>query len=284
VSDREHDLGNLFSVIAIAIAVVALLIGAVLPEAGDIAIDLGLNDLNDVNTSGVLGSQTITWNGVSWVPSSFSNVTVLNDLNDVNTNGVLVNQAITWDGANWVPASFSNQTVSFGYDDLNFPALSLTKSASLTPNLGAILGSGGIQGYLFNGAGQTNEVFGAGEILHSYEQGTNLYPHIHWMASTANAGNVTWFLEYSIANTLGTYTSTTTINVTTATTNAAWVHIFSSLPTINGAGLNIGSQIVFRLYRNSSATTDTYGYDASLISFGIHYKTNSFGSSGEFSK
>lgn len=231
-------------VTALAIAVIAIA-GLVLP----LSSDASLNDLNDVDVVDVVANQTLIYNGTSWV-----------------------NQ---------------NQTSPFsvdGWDDLNFPAWSFTKSASLAPTLGGILASGGIEGLLFDGSTQVNEVFSGGEVLHSYKQGSNLYPHVHWMASTTAAGNVTWFLEYSVANVNGGYSAPTTINVTQATTEVAWVHKLAEFPIINGTGLSIGSQIAFRLYRNATASSDTYEANVALLSFGIHYQMDSVGSSSRASK
>lgn len=165
-----------------------------------------------------------------------------------------------------------------GWDDLNFPALSLAKSANLAPTQGAILSSGGIQGLLFDGVNQVNEVYGEGEVLHSYKTGSDLYPHVHWMPTTNDAGNVTWFLEYAVVDVNGVYGTPTIISVTEAASGAAWTHQRADFNFIDGSNLVFGSHFEFRLYRNATAPTDTYAHNAALISFGIHYQLDSVGS------
>lgn len=286
MSEENNKSLGFLSLAAVIIAVVALAVGAVLPQSGD----LFLSQLGDVTISDPVDGQVLKYDAASerWVNLNESEV-ILNaysfgNLTDSGIASPVVNQTLIYNGTNWVNQNQSTPFSVDGYDDLNFPALSLTKSASLTPTLGGILASGSIQGLLFNGATQVNEVYSSGEILHSYKQGSNLYPHVHWMSSTTGAGNVTWFLEYSIANVNGAYGAPNTINVTQATTGAAWVHRLAELPAIDGSGLTIGSQIVFRLYRDANAANDTYTDNAALISFGIHYQMDSVGSSSVSSK
>lgn len=286
-SESKRNSASYGGVIAICAAffVVALFVGVVLPQAGDLL----LSELGDVQITDPLDGQVLTYNYASgkWInlndtdiirTYSFSNLT------DSGIKNLIVNQTLIYNGTNWVN---QNQTAPFavnGWDDLNFPALSLAKSANLAPSQSVIFASGSIEGLLFNGATQVNEVYGSGEVLHSYKQGSDLYPHVHWMASTADAGNVTWFLEYTIADANAVYSAPITISVTQATTSAAWVHRLAEFPAINGTGLTIGAQIAFRLYRNATTPTDTYTANAALLSFGIHYQINSVGSISRISK
>lgn len=278
---------SFLSVAAIIIAVLALAVGAVLPSTGDIMF----NELYGVNITDPLNGQVLKYDVVSgnWINLNETQTTIptysFSNLTDSGITNPSINQTLIYNGSQWInhtPNTYVN--TSYGWDDLNFPALSLAKSANLAPNQGVILGSGGIEGLLFNGVNQVNEVFGAGEILHSYRQGSDLYPHVHWMATTAGAGNVTWFLEYSIDNINVAYRAPTTISISQATTGTAWVHRLAEFSAINGTGLTIGSQITFRLYRNATAPTDTYTDNVNLISFGIHYHMDSAGSTSIASK
>jgi hypothetical protein len=245
MSDNQNSPVNILSIIAIAVAIVALGVGAVLPQASDLL----LSGLHDVEITDATSNQMLIYNGTAWV-----------------------NQ---------------NQTEPFtvdGWEDINFPSLSLSKNPSLSPGQGVILSSGSIQGLLFAGTVAVNEVFSGGEILHGYKEGSDLYPHVHWVATSSDVGNVTWFLEYSVTSVGDVYSAPLLVNVTQAATEAAWVHSLAAFPAINGSDLTIGSQIVFRLYRNATAPTDTYEFDAGLLSFGIHYQLDSVGSSLKSSK
>lgn len=164
---------------------------------------------------------------------------------------------------------------SIVYDDINLPAVALGKGAS-APDTETILASGNIIAYCFDGGVTLEQVYGSFEMVHTYKEGTDLLPHLHWMATTADAGNVTWFLEYSVITPSGSST-VTTINATSATTGA-WKEVFTGFSNINGTNLTIGNQVVFRLYRNPTAPLDNYGYDAALLSVGIHHQIDSIGS------
>ena len=63
--ERSGSLGYL-SIVAIAIAIVALAVGMVLPNMGDVF----LSDLGDVKTNNLLSDQILVYNGTSWVNSN----------------------------------------------------------------------------------------------------------------------------------------------------------------------------------------------------------------------
>lgn len=165
-----------------------------------------------------------------------------------------------------------------GWNDINFEALSLGKGAS-APNQINILFSGNLQGLAFDGVNIAEQLYGGGEVLHGYKEDTAIYPHVHWMPTVnSSRGDITWFLEYSWANTNSTYTAPVTINVTQTISNDAWVHLRADFPAIAGTGYEVGSHLVFRLYRDPTVSTDTYEHDAALLSVGIHYEVDSIGS------
>jgi len=55
------------------------------------------SDLNNVDVSNATVGQSIEWNGVNWIPTTFSSVNSINDLTDVNTTTLKVDYDIlTW--------------------------------------------------------------------------------------------------------------------------------------------------------------------------------------------
>jgi hypothetical protein len=181
------------------------------------------------------------------------------------------------------PMASNGSLVPTRWDDLNFPALVLSKEADFGPTLGNISTSS-VETLMFNGVDKMNMVFMSSEILHSYKEGSNITPHIHWMPTTSGAGNVEWWLQYAWLSVNGTYSLTTSVNVTQAAGGVAWKHLYIDFPAVNGSGQLIGSQIFFKLYRNPLAAVDTYGADAALMSFGIHFEMDTIGSSSQLSK
>ncbi len=166
--------------------------------------------------------------------------------------------------------------VSEGWNDLNFEGNQLAAGAS-APDMVDLLGSGGLRGRAFDGSATSEQLYGGTELLHGYKEGTAIYPHVHWMPTTADVGNVTWFFEYSWANHDAVYSEPVVLSVTSLA-DGAWNHTRADFPAINGEGYTIGSHIVFRLYRDPTAATDTYEHDAALLSVGIHYATDGVGS------
>lgn len=169
------------------------------------------------------------------------------------------------------------------WNDINMPANALTLGAA-APDSITLFGSGGIKGLGFNGNATEESVHGAAELLHGYIEGTNIDFHVHWMPTTADAGNVKWQLEYSWMNMDGTFSAPTTISVVIAAGGTAWVHKVTDIGEISGAGKEIISAFVFRLFRDPADEDDTYAADAALIQAGIHYQVDTLGSRQELIK
>lgn len=144
------------------------------------------------------------------------------------------------------------------YDDLVIYATALGTGAS-APDLTAFGPSGSILALAFDGNATTEQVFGSFELLHWYKEGSDLNFHVHWSPVNANAGNVKWFLEYSVANANGVFGAPTTITVVQAAAGVAWTHQLAGFAAVSGAGLTIGAVVAFRFYRVPTDAADTYG-------------------------
>jgi hypothetical protein len=163
------------------------------------------------------------------------------------------------------------------FNDINISGNSLGVGPA-APSVVAIAGSG-ILSYAFIGTGVlSDELHGSMEILHDYKEGSNIAPHVHWMPSTADVGDVKWQMEYIWVNRGGTAGASTTIDVTTAAGGTAWVGHISSFPAVSGAGMEMGSRFMFRIFRNPADGADTYGFDAVLLDIGVHYERDTVGS------
>jgi hypothetical protein len=165
------------------------------------------------------------------------------------------------------------------FDDLRIPGLTVTLPAANAPDFGAFLGAGGLQIYLFDGAGvQTESVHFTIQIPHSYKEGSDIVPHVHWSAVNGNAGNVVWQLEYTWQNIDGTFPAVTTITVTDAASGTAWDHQKAFFSAITGTGKTISSMLVCRLFRDPTHASDTYGSDAAFLEIDFHFEKDTVGS------
>jgi len=122
------------------------------------------------------------------------------------------------------------------------------------------------------------EVFFTAQIPHAYKEGTDITPHVHWAPSDANAGGVTWGLEYVWANQDGTYGDTVIITADDATDTTSHKHHRIDFAVISGAGKTISSVLMCRLFRDISDDNDTYAHDAFLLEFDFHFEKDTVGS------
>lgn len=139
----------------------------------------------------------------------------------------------------------------------------------------------------------SKEVFFVVQLPHSYREGSDLLPHVHWMTYSGIADNtnkVQWRLDYSIA-TIGTvFPATTTLTgnqlVAGITTFAANEHLITSLGTIVGTNLKISDILICRLSRDATSgnAADTFVGDAGLLSMDFHYEMDTNGSRDQFAK
>jgi hypothetical protein len=170
------------------------------------------------------------------------------------------------------------------FDDLRVSGLSVKVNASAPDLVAFAPATTNLLVYGFDGAATSEQVYFAIQLPHSYKEGTDITPHVHWTPTTADAGNVKWFLEYSWANTSVAFAAPTTITVTQAAGGTAWVQNKAFFSSISGAGKTISSMLICRLYRNPADAADTYEHDATLLEFDFHFEQDTLGSQTASSK
>ena len=170
-------------------------------------------------------------------------------------------------------------TGSWVWDDIILVPSALT-NAAIFPDLVTVPGTGVLLPG-FDGVSKTESLTGSFEIPHGYQCGTDLRPHVHFMVA-AGSGDVEWKLEYSRASVDGTLTTNQT--VTALRTVTIGQHMVVEFDVIDGTDVDIGDVFLFRLYRVGNAANDTHNDDAILLSLGFHYKSDTVGSRGIFSK
>ena len=170
--------------------------------------------------------------------------------------------------------------------DLDFSGASLGRSSSV-PDW-TLINGGTIRLPGFDGVNTTEQLFGSKEIDHDFFEGsTSMDVHIHWMPSNANAGDVTWNFTYTLQNggipTGDTMPAETVLTASQTSSGTAWQTHFLELGTIDVTNIDLGAQLNFRLWRDPTVGTDTYGSDAVVQTLGIHMRVWRFGSILEYS-
>ena len=169
------------------------------------------------------------------------------------------------------------------WNDINFAAVNLKPGAS-APDFIQLFGSGGIYGWGFDGVNQIEELHGSDEILHGLIEGNNFEVHVHWMPTTAGAGQVLWQIEYGLVQEGQVNGTPTIISAAEATNSQAWEGINTEIAVIDGTGIEIETHFVMRVFRDPTESADTYGADAALIGVGLHYQIDDIGSRAENTK
>ena len=122
------------------------------------------------------------------------------------------------------------------------------------------------------------------EIEHSYKEGTDLYPHIHFMQDEDDSPN--WLIEYRIVRNGENVTSWSlleyiSLEYTYTSGDILQVALFDK---IDGTDLLISDFVDVRIYRdNSNASTlfsgvDTYSGLGRLKGIDLHYQSDTLGS------
>ena len=175
------------------------------------------------------------------------------------------------------------------WDDLRVSMDKGSSSASLAYSPGE--SSGGQIWYFRDAKGLETLSFQV-QLPHSYKEGPNIYPHLHWTPLNSGSGNVEWNLDYTWVNYDSTtplaFPSTTTSTIVETGPFTIRTHLITPLTTgnvgLDGTGKKISSILICRLWRNSNNSADTYQNDAGLLSLDFHYQINTVGSRLPFLK
>lgn len=169
------------------------------------------------------------------------------------------------------------------WEDMRIPGSSVQRGAS-APDLDPFLAAGDLLINRFDGGVTTNQIYFQVQMSHTHKLGTAIWPHVHWVPVDANAGNVYWQLEYSWANINEAFPASTTIGIADAAAGVAWTHQLASFAIIEKADTTVSSMLVCRLFRDPTNGADTYGSDAGLLEFDLHFENDMLGSRSESAK
>lgn len=166
------------------------------------------------------------------------------------------------------------------WEDLPPTPITSARLGATAPTLALFKGT--IYQYTFDA---TNDVvYGATEITHGWQEGTTIFPHIHWATNglEATAKGVKWRLGYSIGDGNEAFTVAAALFVDTeipANTTDRTHFVSAFAPTIDGTGFRIGAYLTWALTR--VATEHANGEPAAdpfALAIGIHALHNAIGS------
>ena len=174
------------------------------------------------------------------------------------------------------------------WDDLKFPATAINPPGQVSdPDVEATSGL-----LLFAAAG-TELIYALAQMPHAWKEGSTISPHVHW-TKTANAdqtGDVAWQLRYKHypIGEVGDADWSTADLVSdpvegTPDNDTENEHLITGFTDIDMTGYTLSHCILFEISRIGDDASDTYGADARLLEFDVHYQVDGFGSEQEFVK
>ena len=127
-------------------------------------------------------------------------------------------------------------------------------------------------------ANKQTDLFFIYQINHSWKEGSELRPHIHWGQTVVESGkHVTWQFEYTIINVDEVCTPSTVLTIQPVCPTAR-THIISHFTPIDATGKKISCVMPCRLSRVPTGVNEsTQG--ATLLSFDLHHIVSTMGSS-----
>lgn len=177
------------------------------------------------------------------------------------------------------------------WEDLTVPVTSLKDKGDKLPDWRAYKGQ--LNTFWFNQSIE-QELFFTIQMPHGWLEGSNLKPHVHWVAESSGSGLVGWGLEYMWTNVGDTFPTSSTIIYGEAipaglggdTSVIADKHYITPLTEISGAGKTLSSMLICRIFRDAdgTGTIDSYNQEAGMLQFDFHYQRDSDGSNSEYGK
>eukprot|EP00899_Mesostigma_viride_P024108 jgi/Mesvir1/4882/Mv11151-RA.1 len=186
------------------------------------------------------------------------------------------------------------------WDDLKTPLTSVAVAGDSPPTsvLVTNLGGGGNTVKLFvhsfdTSNPQPKEMFLNIQLPHAWKAGTEIRPHVHFIKSGTATGHVRFGLEYSWANVMEAFPTSTTIYMcTSAELTAAdqYKHIIASRTTPGGTTKAVmsnpnkrdSSMLMMRLFRNVNDVEDTLNEAVWALELDLHVQHDTFGSWYEY--
>lgn len=163
------------------------------------------------------------------------------------------------------------------WNDINI-SLVPPQGGAAAPAIIAFNGDSNLDCYALSGTNPTpDEIHSSLEVLHGYEEGTDLRFHIHTYPTNANTGNVKLSLRWTWFNRGTVPGAATTSTVVMPMPGEAW-HETTFTWVIPGAGKTMGSRFVFSVFRDATDPEDTYAHDLAITDAGIHYEIDQVGS------
>ncbi len=182
---------------------------------------------------------------------------------------------------------------AFDYNSIGFPVSTIggteVKSYTEDPSMAASAVTGlisntvishGVFTYYFDSK-VTQELFFTAQLPHTWAEGTEIEPHVHYYRPDSDTGTVVWGLEFTWCNMAEVYPDTRVIYAHDMKAAVSPnTQVYSSFGMVDGKGKKISSMLVCRIFRAADDPRDTYEHEVGLLEVDFHILNSSLGSSG----
>lgn len=170
-----------------------------------------------------------------------------------------------------------------GWDDFRFPAQAINNGGEAAPVYEET------SGRLLFSANSIEFAAGIVQMPHTWHQGTEIRPHLHWSKTTSSEGLVLWGMQWRKAKRGEVISAWSEIDYATPSiwvdSDTANLHSIMEFSPIPMSGDLISTIVNFRFGRIATdVNSDTYAGNAALWEFDMHYKVDSRGSRQEYIK
>ena len=186
-----------------------------------------------------------------------------------------------WTGSTWSEVKSNPNFNAEYWDDLRFPAAGFNPAGSTAPpTVDTATG-------LLSFAGNADNIMGGvAQMPHAWKFGSPIYPHLHLLCATSNAGfNSRWKFEYNMANNnadfgsaYGAYTTLATITIANPANAARLVYAEDDFGALSMTNMRDSAHILWRLTRlaaSDAADNDTSAWI--LLELDFHYQLDKTG-------
>ena len=176
---------------------------------------------------------------------------------------------------------------------LNFGEGGMPLESQNPPEFKFLANDGSSSQGVFTYAFQSNieqELYFTVKIPFSYNEGTDIFPYVHYCPLDNGSGNITWGLEYTWTNPTNTVGPTTIIltsglSITSNTQNQHYVNDINPGVGIIGTTKTRLSVLMCRIFRQAAGSDpNAYFGDLGLMEIEFRYQQNGDGSTTKTSK
>jgi len=165
------------------------------------------------------------------------------------------------------------------WKDINVGIITFSQPAATIPDVVQFVDEAAADTGIYTyGFAVGEKVSGNFEIQHDYQEGTDLYFHVHFQGSAAPSGvdKIKWQLTYT-KGVDGATLDAVTVIVKESDYDTQYAFVDSDFAAITGTAFAIEDQFLFTLER-IAASADEYAGDAIVATVGLHYQVDTRGS------